>query len=300
MFAIPKEVEIVEVGPRDGLQNEKAIISTKDKVKLINYLAEANLRRIEATSFVHPKWIPQLHDAEEVLAQIERPPRVRYSALIPNMRGFQRAEKTRLHEICLFLSACQIHNKKNLNCSPEESLEKYGPIVEKAQKEKIVVRVDISMAFGSPFEGDIDFSFLLFLITELQALQVQEICLCDTIGIANPRQVYFLFQQIQEKNRGLKFAAHFHNTRGLGLANVVAALQAGIMVFDSSIGGLGGCPYAPNATGNIATEDLVFMLSEMGIQTGIDLDILLECSGFIEETLKKPLASNIYKVIQSS
>lgn len=297
MFALSDKVEIVEVGPRDGLQNEKKIVETEGKVKLIEALAEAGFSQIEATSFVHPKWVPQLADAGSLFKKISHIKDVTFSVLIPNEKGFERALDAGVKEICLFLSASASHNKKNVNMSPRESLEGFKNIIGEAKNKGIRVKTIIATAFACPFEGQINPKSVLDISDQLAGDGVDEIVLADTIGHAHPRQVYSLFKQIQSALNGLehiKISAHFHDTRGMGLANVLAALQAGIVKFDASIAGLGGCPYAPGASGNIATEDLVNMLHSMDIETGIDLQKLLTAAKLAGEIIGRPVESHMF------
>lgn len=282
----PQKVSIVEVGPRDGLQNEPFFMSTDMKINLINCLIMSGIKRIEATSFVHPRWIPQLKDAEEVIKGVNTGPDIRISALIPNLRGYERARDCGVKEINLVISASQSHNLKNVNRTIAESLKDLSRITEAALRDEIRVRGSVAVSFGCPYEGKVQPDRVFDIAGELKRMGCFEIVLADTVGAANPAQVYRLFSGTGEKVPGVGLAAHFHDTRGLGLANVLAAMQAGVTVFDSSIGGMGGCPYAPGAPGNIATEKLVLMLSEMEIETGIDtckmtacLDMLLSIDG---------------------
>lgn len=297
MFAIADSIEIVEVGPRDGLQNEKKIIETEDKVRLIEALVEAGLSQIEATSFVHPKWVPQLADAGPLFEKIRSIAGVTFSVLIPNEKGFERALEAGVKEICLFLSASVSHNKKNVNMTPGESLEGFKKIIGEAKDKGIRVKTIIATAFACPFEGEVNPKSVLDISDQLACDGVDEIVLADTIGHANPKQVYTLFKQVRRFLDGLdhiKISAHFHDTRGMGLANVLAALQAGIVKFDASIAGLGGCPYAPGASGNIATEDLVNMMHSMGLETGVDLQKLLAAAKVAGEIVGRPVESHMF------
>ncbi len=299
MFSnISGQVEIVEVGPRDGLQNEKTILALEDKLKLIKVLAEAGLKNIEATSFVHPKWVPQLADGDLVMKRLDSLglEKVNISALIPNERGFQRALDVGVKEICLFVSASASHNKNNVNMTPEESVSNFESIIKIARDKSIRVRTIIVTAFACPFEGMVAPDKVLKLAKTLEGIGSDEIILADTIGRANPAQVYSLFKLLKQHIASAKLSAHFHDTMGMGLANVIAALQAGITKFDSSIGGLGGCPYAPGASGNIATEDLVNMLESMGIKTGINIGKLIEITTMIESMIGRPVTSHMKNV----
>jgi hydroxymethylglutaryl-CoA lyase len=271
---LPERVRIREVGPRDGFQNEPEVIATEDKVRLIDALARTGLRRIEATSFVRADVIPQLADADEVLARIDVPDGVSVSVLIPNERGLDNAlrQRSRFHEVNVFLSASETHNRKNVNRSIEESLTGLEAVLGRARAEGLRCEGVISVAFGCPYEGHVPPARVFEIARRLAGAGAQEIGFGDTTGMANPRQVREFFGEARvELADDVELTAHFHNTRGQGLANVVAALESGVDSFESSFGELGGCPVPPGATGNIATEDLVSMLHEMGIATGVDL-----------------------------
>ena len=290
---LPKKVVVVEVGPRDGLQNEKTMVSTADKIKLIKGLASSGLKNIEVTSFTHPKWIPQLADADELFKQLGPLEGVMVSALVPNERGFLRALQAGVKEICLFVSASAAHNQKNVNMTPEESIRGFEKIVEGSKKHGIRVRATISTSFACPFEGTVDPDTTLGIARRLVDIGADEIVIADTIGHASPLQVDHLFSALVREFKGVTLTAHFHDTRGMGLANVLAALQVGIDKYDSCIGGLGGCPYAPGASGNIATEDLVNLLHSMEIETGINMEELLKVAGMLKDILKKPVSSHM-------
>lgn len=292
---LPAKVTVVEVGPRDGFQNEKEFIPTDRKVEIINMLSATGVTRMEATSFVHPKWIPQLRDAEEVLSGIERNENIIYSALIPNEKGYDRALKSGIQQINLVVSASDSHNRNNLNSTTEDTLKGFDPIIEKAFSDGVRVQAIVATAFGCPFEGEVPGDRVLFVAGELVQKGVKDISLADTIGSGNPKQVYHLFSNASKEFPQVSFAAHFHDTRALGLANVLAAMEAGITIFDSSLGGLGGCPFAPGAAGNIPTEDLVHMLEEMGIKTGMDLDKLIECARYTEKILGRELPGHVWR-----
>jgi hydroxymethylglutaryl-CoA lyase len=295
MIALPASVRIREVGPRDGFQNEPEVIATADKVRLVDMLAATGLPRLEVTSFVRPDVIPQLADAGEVLAAVARPADVSYSVLIPNERGLERAlkQRDRFDEINVFLSATESHNKRNKNRSIAESLEDLGRTVARAREEDIRCEGVISVVFGCPYEGEVAPDRVLEIAAALADMGCEEVSFGDTTGMANPRQVHEFFATAGERLEGIELTAHFHNTRGQGLANVLAALEQGIDSFESSFGELGGCPVPPGATGNIATEDLVSMLHEMGIETGIALERLLETSRAVREVLGRPLGSHV-------
>lgn len=283
----PKYIKIVEVGLRDGLQNEDAIINTKDKVYLVELLIKSGISNIELTSFVNPEIIPQLSDAELLLEKVPWDKDMIYSALVPNIKGFERAQHTKLREITVFISASESHNKANVNCSIAESLKKIEEICSIAKNKEIKLRGEIAVSFGCPFEGDISSKNLLDIVSSMYGMGCNEIALADTIGVANPKQVYDIFNLTKGKIPGLITAAHLHDTNKRALANILAAMQAGVEIFDSAIGGLGGCPFAPGATGNISTENLVFMLDKMGINTGIKIKQLINCVSLIEKLLKK-------------
>jgi hydroxymethylglutaryl-CoA lyase len=294
---VTQEVRIREVGPRDGFQNEPEVIPTDEKVRLIGMLAASGLRRIEVTSFVRPDVIPQLADAEEVLRRIERPDEVSYSVLIPNERGLERALalRDRFDEVNLFLSATETHNRKNVNRSIAESLEGLGTTIERAREEDLRCEGVISVSFGCPFEGEVPQDRVLGIAESLAEAGCEEVSFGDTTGMANPRQVGEFFAAARERLSDVELTAHFHNTRGQGLANVLAALSAGVESFESAFGELGGSPVSPGATGNISTEDLVSMLHEMGIRTGIDLAALIEGSRSAQAVLGRPLGAHVLR-----
>ncbi|MCL5069960.1 MAG: hydroxymethylglutaryl-CoA lyase [Actinobacteria bacterium] len=283
----PKYIKIVEVGPRDGLQNESFTINTKDKLQLVIALIESGISDIEVTSFSHPKLIPQLADAELLLDLIPWNNKISYSALVPNLKGFERARQTKLKEITVVISASESHNKANVNCTISESLESVKEIFKIAKTKEIKVRGEIAVSFGCPFEGEIPVKNLMSIVNNLYESGCQEIVLADTIGIANPRQVYKTFCLIKKNLPNLITAAHFHDTNKMALANILASIQTEVSIFDSSIGGIGGCPFAPGATGNVATENVVFMLNKMNIDTGIDIRQLMKSILLIEKLFKK-------------
>ena len=293
----PAEVRIREVGPRDGLQNEPEVIATDDKVRLIGMLVAARLRRLEVTSFVRPDVIPQLADAEEVLRRIERPEDIAYSVLIPNERGLERALglRDRFDEVNLFLSASETHNRKNVNRSIAESLEGLRRTIDRARSEGLRCEGVISVSFGCPFEGEVPAEGVFEIAESLAEAGCEEVSFGDTTGMANPRQVGEFFAAARERLAAVELTAHFHNTRGQGLANVLAALEAGVESFESSFGELGGSPVSPGATGNISTEDTVSMLHEMGIETGIDLAALIAASRAAQELLGRPLGAHVLR-----
>jgi hydroxymethylglutaryl-CoA lyase len=292
---LPHSVRIREVGPRDGFQNEPEVVATDDKVALIDALMRTGLRRIEATSFVRADVIPQLADADEVLARIDRPDDVSVSVLIPNERGLQNAlvNHGRFQEINVFLSASETHNRKNVNRSIRESLTGLERVLGHAREEGLRCEAVISVAFGCPYEGHVEPGRVLEIAGQLVRAGAQEVGFGDTTGMANPLQVRAFFEQARTVlDDDVELTAHFHNTRGQGLANVLAALEVGVDSFESSFGELGGCPVPAGATGNIATEDLVSMLHEMGIETGVDLEALLEAARAARDVLGRPLGSH--------
>ncbi len=292
---LPSAVSVREVGPRDGFQNEPEVIATPDKVRLIELLGASGLRRIEVTSFVRPDVIPQLADASEVLAAVRLPASVAVSVLIPNERGLERALplRERFQEINGFLSASETHNQKNVGRPVAESLAGLGRVFGRARSEGLRCEGVISTSFGCPYEGQVPVPRVLEIASALAEAGAVEIGFGDTTGMANPVQVRDFFARAFEALPGVELTAHFHNTRGQGLANVLAALEAGVSSFESSFGELGGCPVPAGATGNIATEDLVSMLHEMGVDTGIDLGRLLEASRAVQDVLGRPLGSHV-------
>jgi hydroxymethylglutaryl-CoA lyase len=295
MSELPQRVRIREVGPRDGFQNEPEVIPTEEKVRLIGMLAASGLERLEVTSFVRADVIPQLADAEEVLEAIERPQAVSYSVLIPNERGLERAlaHRDRFDEVNLFLSASETHNRKNVNRSVAESLAGLRRVLARAGESGLRREGVISVAFGCPYEGHVPPERVFDIARELVAAGAEEAAFGDTTGMANPLQVREFFAAARAALPDVELTAHFHNTRGQGLANVLAALEAGVDSFESSFGELGGCPVPKGATGNIATEDLVSMLHEMGVATGVSLERLLDAARAVQEVLGRPLGSHV-------
>jgi len=295
MSDLPSSVRIREVGPRDGFQNEPETIPTAEKVRLIDLLSASGLRRIEVTSFVRPDVIPQLSDAEEVLGAVQRRDGVSFSVLIPNERGLERALalRERFDEINVFVSASETHNRKNVNRSVEESLAGLERTLATAREAGLRCEGVISTSFGCPYEGEVPADRVFGIAEGLAAAGCEEVGFGDTTGMANPRQVGEFFAAARERVAGVELTAHFHNTRGQGLANVLAALEQGVDSFESSFGELGGCPVPPGATGNVSTEDVVSMLHEMGIETGIDLPRLIEASRSAQEVLGRPLGAHV-------
>ena len=295
----PKKVHIREVGPRDGLQNESSFIQTKDKIEWINLLSDTGLKYIEVTSFVNPSWIPSLSDAESVAKQISKSPEVTYAALVPNMKGLNRAIENGIDEISVFISASETHNKKNINKTISETEIVLSEVVKESLSNQKTVRGYISTVFGCPYEGNVEIDQITRLADSLFEMGINELSLGDTIGIATPLQVKYVLETFLKRYPSESIAMHFHNTRGTALANVLASLEMGISKFDSSLGGLGGCPYAPGASGNLATDDLNYMLTNMGIQTNIDSDKLNTAALFIQNKLQKPLESHTMKFSSS-
>jgi hydroxymethylglutaryl-CoA lyase len=296
-MALPGQVKIVEVGPRDGLQNETRWVPTQIKIELIERLAAAGCRFIEATSFVSAAKIPQFADAAQTLASIRRAPGVVYSALTPNLRGFEAALASGAGEIAVFAAASETFSRNNINCSIEESLTRFAPVMEAAARAGVRVRGYVSCALGCPYEGDVATEAVARVATRLAVMGCYEISLGDTIGVGTPRQVQRLIAAVARDVSIERLAGHFHDTYGMAVANVYAGLEAGMGVFDSSVGGLGGCPYAPGATGNVATEDLVWLLNGMGVETGLDLRKLVDCAVWISRFLEREPASRVARAI---
>ncbi len=297
MALLPERVGIREVGPRDGFQNEPETIPTAEKIRLIDMLSASGLGRIEVSAFVRADVIPQLADAEEVLAGVKRRDGVAFSVLIPNERGLERAlqMRDRFDEVSVFLSASETHNRRNVNSSVEESLNGLERTLEGAREAGLRCEGVISTSFGCPYEGEVPAERVLEIAGRLAAAGCVEVAFGDTTGMANPRQVGEFFAAARERLVGVELTAHFHNTRGQGLANVLAALEAGIDSFESSFGELGGCPVPPGSTGNVSTEDVVSMLHEMGIETGIDLALLIEASRAAQGVLGRPLGAHVLR-----
>ena len=292
---LPNKVTIYEVGPRDGLQNEARIISTPEKISFIDALSGTGLAFIEITSFVSPKWIPQLADAAQVARGVRRPTGVRFSALVPNRKGFDNAVAAGMEEVAIFMSASETHNKRNVNKSTADTLAAFDAVIAPAKERGMRVRAYVSTVFGCPYEGAVDANRVVELSARLLDMGVYQISLGDTIGVANPAQVDEVLSLIIDKVSREPLAVHFHDTQGTALANCTIALMKGITTIDSSVGGLGGCPYAPGASGNLATEDVVAMLHSMGIETGIDLDKLVECSRIAASMVGHELQSKYLK-----
>lgn len=294
MNDLPTSISLREVGPRDGLQNEDPI-PTSAKIELLDALSRTGLRRIEAVSFVHPRAIPQMADADEVWAGIQRNPEVRYSALVPNLRGAQRALAAGFTELEVVVSASDTHNRKNINRGTDESLADLPELAALAHDAGGSLQLIVSTAWGCPYEGDVPVERVLHVVAGGADAGVDSLAFGDTTGMATPTRVTSLVESTRSAQPDLPLGLHFHNTRGTGLANVLAALQLGVADFDASIGGLGGCPYAPGASGNIATEEVVHMLEDMGVSTGVDLDALLEAAALAERLVGRQLPSQVLR-----
>ncbi|MEI7556120.1 hydroxymethylglutaryl-CoA lyase [Candidatus Chlorohelix sp.] len=292
-MTLPKTAKIHEVGPRDGLQNEKAPVSTAAKIELVNALARAGLPSIEYGSFVSPKWVPQMADSDEVGRLITRLPGISYQALVMNMKGYERAKAVGMDSVNIVTGVSETFNRKNMNAGVDESLENYRPIIAQARQDGIQITAYVSTAFGCPYEGDVAFAEALTVSRKFLAMGADEVILSDTIGCAYPKQVSELIALHLEHIPANKLGLHFHDTRGLALANVLAVLQMGVNRFDGSVGGMGGCPFAPGAQGNVCTEDLVFMLEEMGVETGVNVPALIEVSRTVEGLLGRSLPGHI-------
>ena len=293
MSGLPSSVRIVEVGARDGLQNEKTIVPTAVKIELIDRLSATGLRTIEATSFVSPKWVPQLADAAEVFAAIAKKPGVAYPVLVPNLQGYERARAVGATEIAVFTAASEAFNRKNINASIDESIERFAPVVERARADNVNVRGYVSTVLGCPYQGDVPVSDVVRVAARMHALGCYEISLGDTIGIGTPAKARAMLRAVAQEVPISALAVHFHDTRGQALANILACLEEGVAVVDSSVSGTGGCPYAKGATGNVASEDVVYMLEGMGIATGIDLAKLIDTGLWLSSQLGRETSSRV-------
>ncbi|CAD5274287.1 3-hydroxy-3-isohexenylglutaryl-CoA/hydroxy-methylglutaryl-CoA lyase [Alteromonas sp. 38] len=292
-MSLPKRVKIVEVGPRDGLQNESQIISAETKIALVKKLAESGLGYIETGSFVNPTWVPQMADSEQVFSGIERLPDITYAALTPNLKGFQRAMDVKASEVAIFAAASEAFSKKNINCSIAESLQRFEPLIAAANEQKVAVRGYVSCVLGCPYEGDIAPSKVADVTEQLLAMGCYEVSLGDTIGVGTPAAVERLLDEVLINTPTDKLAMHMHDTYGQALANIYAALLRGISVVDASVAGLGGCPYAKGASGNVATEDLLYLLNGIGIEHKVNLGKLIEAGQFISSALGRNNASKV-------
>ena len=290
-------VRLVEVGPRDGLQNEAQPVDTAHKVALIHHLQAAGCREIEATSFVSPKWVPQMGDNAQVMAGIQRAAGVRYSVLTPNMKGLEAALATRPHEVVVFGATTEAFSQRNINCSVAESIERFRPVVVAAHAAGVKVRGAVSCALGCPYQGEVSADEVEQVVRLMHGIGVDHVGIADTIGVGTPRRVQAALERALKHYPLAEVSGHFHDTYGQALANILASLQMGVHVFDTSIAGLGGCPYAKGATGNVATEDVVFMLHGMGIATGLDLDALVDAGAFISGVLGRPPVSRVSRAL---
>jgi hydroxymethylglutaryl-CoA lyase len=296
-MSLPTRVTLCDVGPRDGLQNEKQLVDTAVKVELIHRLQAAGIRRLEATSFVSPKWVPQMGDNAAVMAALQRRPDVAVAVLVPNAKGMEAALPTRPDEIVVFTAASEAFAQKNINCSIAESIERFAPVVAQAKAAGIKVRAALSCALGCPYEGDIAPEKVGAVAAQLRAIGVDHIGVSDTIGVGTPRRVQAALEQALKHFPLGEVSGHYHDTYGQALANVYASLEVGVSTFDASVGGLGGCPYAKGATGNVATEDVVFMLNGLGIETGVDLDGLVDAAAYISEALGRQPVSRVARAV---
>jgi hydroxymethylglutaryl-CoA lyase len=290
---IPSSVTLVEVGPRDGLQNEAQAVPTLHKVELVGLLQDAGLREIEVTSFVSPKWVPQMADGAAVMAGVRRPAGVRLSVLTPNMKGFEAALACRPDEVVVFGAASEAFSQRNINCSIAESIERFRPVVAAAHAAHIKVRAAISCALGCPYQGEVGADEVERVVVLMKDIGVDHVGVADTIGVGTPRRVQVAMERALRHYPLAQVSGHFHDTYGQALANILACLQMGVHCFDASVAGLGGCPYAKGATGNVATEDVLFMLDGMGIDTGIDLDRLVDAGNYISGVLGRPSGSRV-------
>ncbi len=293
MSKLPTRVRIVEVGPRDGLQNEKTIIPAATKIELIDRLSQTGLRTIEATSFVSPKWVPQLADAAEVYGAIHRLPGISYPVLVPNLQGYERARAVGASEVAVFSAASEAFNRKNINASIDESIERFLPILEQARADGVKVRGYVSTVLGCPYQGEVPLSDVVHVAERMHALGCHEISLGDTIGVGTPTKAREMLRAVAGVVPIEALAVHFHDTRGQALANVLACLEEGVAVVDSAVSGTGGCPYAKGATGNVASEDVVYMLEGMGIDTGIQLEKLIETGLWLSQQLGRETSSKV-------
>jgi hydroxymethylglutaryl-CoA lyase len=293
-------VRIVEVGPRDGLQNEKTIIATADKIELIDRLSRTGLRSIEATSFVSPKWIPQLADAAEVFRAIDRKPGVSYPVLVPNEKGYERAREVGAQEVAVFTAASEAFNHKNINASIDESLERFRPVLERANADGVKVRGYVSTVLGCPYQGEVPVADVVRVAARLHALGCYEISLGDTIGVGTPHKARAMLKAVASEVPMPALAVHFHDTYGQALANILACLEEGVAVVDSAVSGTGGCPYAKGASGNVASEDVVYLLHGLGVETGIDLDRLSETGLWLSALLGRDTGSKVARALSAA
>jgi hydroxymethylglutaryl-CoA lyase len=293
MSAYPASVRIVEVGPRDGLQNEKTIVPAATKIELIDRLSRTGLQTIEATSFVSPKWVPQLADAAEVYAGIDRQPGIAYPVLVPNLQGYERAIAVGVREVAVFAAASEAFSRKNINATIDESLDRFAPVLERARADGVKVRGYVSTVLGCPYQGDVSLADVVRVARRLHDAGCYEISLGDTIGIGTPTKARAMLAAVGEAVPMSALAIHFHDTRGQALANILACLELGVAVVDAAVSGAGGCPYANGATGNVASEDVVYMLEGMGVATGVDLPRLVETGNWLSARLGRETSSKV-------
>jgi len=296
-MSLPRKVRIVDVAPRDGLQNEAKSVPASVKIELIERLQDAGLPAVEATAFVSPKWVPQMADSAEVMAGIRKRPGVAYPVLVPNMKGFEAARAAGVDEIAVFGAATETFSRKNINCSIAESLERFAPVVAAAKAQRMRVRGYISCVAGCPYEGEVKPAAVAALANELYAMGCYEVSLGDTIGVGTPKKIRALIEAVAKKVPIARIGGHYHDTYGQALANIYASLELGVKTFDSSVAGLGGCPYAKGATGNVATEDVIYMLDGLDIDTGIDLEKLFRAGQFICKALGREPASRVARAL---
>ncbi len=293
-------VRIVEVGPRDGLQNEKTIIATAAKIELIDRLSRTGLRSIEATSFVSPKWVPQLADAVEVFGAIERRPGVSYPVLVPNEKGYERAREVGAQEVAVFTAASEAFNRKNINAGIDESIERFRPVLERARADGVKVRGYVSTVLGCPYQGEVPVADVVRVAARLHALGCYEISLGDTIGVGTPRKARAMLKAVASEVPLSALAVHFHDTYGQALANILACLEEGVAVVDSAVSGTGGCPYAKGASGNVASEDVVYLLHGMGLETGVDAAMLSETGLWLSALLGRETGSKVSRALSGA
>jgi hydroxymethylglutaryl-CoA lyase len=299
-MSMPSHVRIVEVGPRDGLQNEKTIIATADKIALIDRLSATGLRSIEATSFVSPKWVPQLADAAEVYSDIHKQPGVSYPVLVPNEQGYERARAVGVEEIAVFTAASEAFNQRNINASIDESLARFAPVMERAKADGVKVRGYVSTVLGCPYQGEVPLADVVRVARALHAMGCYEVSLGDTIGVGTPGKARAMLKAVAAEVPMSALAVHFHDTYGQALSNILACLEEGVAVVDSAVSGTGGCPYAKGASGNVASEDVVYMLHGLGIGTGIDLERLAETGRWLAALLGRETGSKAGKALLST
>jgi hydroxymethylglutaryl-CoA lyase len=297
---LPKRIKMVEVGPRDGLQNESAVVPTEVKIELIDRLSATGLAAIEVASFVSPKWLPQMADSAAVLQGISRRPGVSYPVLVPNLQGLEAAIAAGAEEVAVFGAASESFSRKNINCSIAVSFDRFGAVCEAARKQGLRVRGYVSCALGCPYEGAVEPETVAWVAGRMMELGCYEISLGDTIGVGTPLKAQAMIDAVARKVRIERLAVHFHDTYGQALANILAVLERGVAVLDSSVAGLGGCPFAPGAAGNVASEDLLFMLKGLGIETGVDLQALVEAGRYISRFLKRPSGSRVARAMAAS